>query len=43
MRLFEQEGYTATRDHLDSLAAHAWMAATGDTFDQYLDHWEHVF
>jgi hypothetical protein len=39
MRLFEQEGYTATRDELDSLAAHAWIAATGDTFAQYADAW----
>jgi hypothetical protein len=39
MRLFEQEGYTATRDDLDSLAARAWMAATGDTFEQYANAW----
>jgi len=37
MRLFEQEGYTATRDDLESLAARAWMAATGDTFERYAD------
>jgi hypothetical protein len=39
MRLFEEEGYTVTRDDLDSLAAHAWMAATGDTFEQYAEAW----
>jgi hypothetical protein len=39
IRLFEQEGYTATRDDLESLAAQAWMAATGDTFEQYADAW----
>lgn len=39
MRLFEQEGITATRDDLDSVAAAAWMAATGDTFEQYADAW----
>ena len=39
IRLFEQEGYTATRDVLESLAARTWMAATGDTFEQYAEQW----
>jgi hypothetical protein len=39
MRQYEGEGYTATRDDLDSLAAAAWMAATGDSFEQYAKQW----
>lgn len=39
MRQFEGEGVTATRDTLESVAAAAWMAATGDTFEQYADRW----
>lgn len=39
MRLFEQEGYTARGDDLDAIAARAWMAATGDTFDEYAERW----
>lgn len=39
MRLLEGEGYTAKRDDLESLAATAWMATTGDTFEQYADRW----
>jgi hypothetical protein len=39
MRVFEQEGYSASRDDLDSLAAQAWMTATGDTFEQFADAW----
>lgn len=39
MRQFEGEGLTSTRDTLDSLAAAAWMAATGDSFEQYADRW----
>jgi hypothetical protein len=42
MRQFEQEGITTTRDDLDAIAADAWMRATGDTHEQYLDRWEHV-
>jgi hypothetical protein len=30
--LFEREGLTATRDDIEAVAAHAWQAATDDTF-----------
>jgi hypothetical protein len=42
MRQFEQEGITTSRDDLDAIAIHAWMRATGDTLERYLDRWEHA-
>ena len=39
MRLFEGQGYTATSDDLEAIAAQAWMAATGDTLAQYANAW----
>jgi hypothetical protein len=42
MRLFVEEGYTTNSDGLDGIASAAWHAATGDTFEQYLDRWEYA-
>jgi hypothetical protein len=39
MSVLQEQGVTTTRDDAESLAASAWQAATGDTYEEYLDDW----
>lgn len=39
MRQFEHEGYSATRDDLESVAAWAWQTVTGGSIEEYAEAW----
>lgn len=41
MQHLRAEGLTASRDRVDAIAVAAWQAATGATYDEYLDEWGH--